>query len=1277
MDKGKGLVTAGPSGSLVQYQQRASEPGPPPGHPHGPRDGNEPLPGPGRGRHSQPNNHPGGPASVRSENYAVRTSDGHYVPCDRYGRPLAYDPGQGRHSQHRNYPDPASLPPRDFMARVEDGAARHPSGFGTSYAETYDPRDGNGHPLANQLARAGPRLTNDIQDARSRNANRSRERAMKALLAPAVLPDSTGQRQEPVFSDKALIIIAILQARPRALDLEQIVFWIRSSFQNPRYKEPNLSPLLDSILKSDGVFVEAGKRFLPAWTSQPEFVEDLKRPRLTWKLQPEFVEDLKYMMGTNGEPFDPVEHVKKAKAEFMSRPTNCNPGDPDDDDDDDDDDDLDDEGEEEASKSSGEEDSDPVEGEEEGNDNESDSDSSSGHGSDVDVENDYQVNTNKSHEEVRRSSGEDDHDHDDHDDDHDSSGGERDQRALPNPTSDNIPTIENYSKSERQKPTTPEPSNLGQQGRQRERERIYKKADEEQSEQAPKAIAPTFVWLPLGDRKRRPRIMWEDIPRVLESDTGSLKSGTKHLELAKSGHGALQSILSGLRPWGERKSALQENSPPPALRDEDNQPFDSASNILSHHQETISENSIAVRAEPRIHDGHGSSNAEDVATVTTASNVSLRRGERSESLSVLPQTGELSDQPLEPQDLREDFGNDNNHCHTREQSKDCNHTTGLEEPSQASGLGLGVDDFAYCQNDDRISGSNGTVCTVLELLLEPQWASPSEGSRLEQPLTEKALIVMAFGHTEVQDTTNNWKPATRRMSAQNMMQLYHRLPARFRKRISSAYRAAAEDLYSSEAAHVHLSFRFVNKRATDPTHNLHRGWRVAGDFHLGRDSSSPRFALAMSVPVEQHLMKVSKTMVHITRVQLQTDDLERDSQRSIDVSTEGKRFSSLELPNRTREDVEGMRRILLSGSVVSTLTGAARYYLEEPVPLGMSRIRWKCRCGKLIYDDYLERKVHTPKSPAGVTREFAGDQLGTYRSAIRGTGAPSKDLVRTEVDSSSRQHGQGSGGSQSSRGSVTSRGSIWTSLGETFKGFQKTGPILPQHDAKNGIAKSTKASAPPKPDHLEFLLLCIPFKSHAKKLMNIDTTTPPSSDMAFFRLLRQTYAKNRGRSRNLFSIRALSEIRFVQFEVFRNDLADVRKFDCIPPEAQKDNYLYRPMPAEFEPPIGKNQMRHLYDHPDHADDLPVCYSRVPRKLRERLSAAPGIGRSDGWGICFIEGVSWPRVCALGLAGVLASTIFGVVWTVVQKDIQGGFGVASYMLGVLVLGLGALQGAFEM
>ena len=350
------------------------------------------------------------------------------------------------------------------------------------------------------------------------------------------------------------------------------------------------------------------------------------------------------------------------------------------------------------------------------------------------------------------------------------------------------------------------------------------------------------------------------------------------------------------------------------------------------------------------------------------------------------------------------------------------------------------------------------------------------------------------------------------------------------------------------------------------------------------------------------------------------------------------------------------------------------------MPSGKKRLRWQCRCGKSIYDDYVELKPNLSHSPADAVQSLAETQPTRADKAYGNEGAftdtTSKDLIESEADSSPRQHGNGSDQSNPSRGTINSLGSIWTSMGSMFNTSLKPGPTLPQHDTQNGLTKSTKPNPPPKPDHLEYLLLCTPFKTHANKLINIDTTTRPPSDKAFYRLLRQTYTTTRGRFRNLFSIRALSEIRFVQFEVFRNDLADVRKYDCIPPETQKDQYLYRPMPAEYEPPIGKNQMRHLYDHPEHADDLPVGFSRVPRKLRERLALSPGLGRCEGWGICFVEGVSWPRVCLLGLAGVVASTLFGVVWTVVRGDVQGGFGVASYMLGVLVLGLGALQGAFE-
>lgn len=370
--------------------------------------------------------------------------------------------------------------------------------------------------------------------------------------------------------------------------------------------------------------------------------------------------------------------------------------------------------------------------------------------------------------------------------------------------------------------------------------------------------------------------------------------------------------------------------------------------------------------------------------------------------------------------------------------------------------------------------------------------------------------------------------------------------------------------------------------------------------------------------------------------------------------------------------------------VVEDVDELVRRYLEPPVPTGMRRARWRCRCGKLIYDDYVERRTDLPDSPAGKdyshSRNFSKPEGAIDQGHDIGQGlerVSTEDPNDTGTTSSPEQPGKGSSQRSNQRSVGYTTGNTSTLSNNTLKSPPGAGS-LPTHSLGTSVIKSTAMSTPRIPGHLEFLLLCIPFKSHANKLLNIDTTTPPTSDVAFFRLLRQTYTKNRGQFRNLFSIRALSEIRFVQFEVFRNDLADVRKYDTIPPTTQKDNYLYAPMPAEDEPPVGTNRMRHLYDYPEHADEyLLDCFSRVPRKLRERLSVAPGKGRDEGWGICFIEGVSWPRVCALGLAGVLASTVFGIVWTVVRDDIQGGFGVASYMLGVLVLGLGALQGAFEM
>jgi len=1280
-----------------------------------------------------------------------------YVADELPRRPLAYDPSRARQSQQTNDPDPANLRSKYFVAKASDVVAQHPrpSRSETPDDHTYRPGERNGHPLADQLVHAPPRPKLDFSNARSRKSNRSRERDLQALLAPQVLPNFTDQGPEPVFSDKALIVMALSQARPLALDLEQITVWIRNTFQNPRYKEPSFRSLIDGMLGSDSDFRKfVGKGFWIGGSPKTG-------AGVAWFLHPRLKDDLTFMANSNGGLFDPVKHVEKARAELVSWHADFDVADNNNDNENDN---------EEMGK-----DLPYAKGEGKGN---NDSPSPDGSGSkalhdkspsstptleDVPETKRYKgtlARFAKWKKELHKKAGEEQakaareatgralfdkggwegSDADDNDDE-DGSGEHLGRSALTGKASDDRSTIADNSKSERQTLNNATPR--------------FSRASK--SVKSAKSFSSAGHMLRSLETQKQAHVC-EKCGRRFQHDKYLARHKTRPGECAGRRSNNVDRVFgrdgeSPIELENGIVSSLHVQSTPKVRQTEDSK--DQRFRPGSPPRKTSYHGGPSIaRSTLRSSEDEGTSNAQLLPiTAVTTSQVSLRQWKKSEDLSRLAPIGETFYQELEDDEgLRGFFIKDDNQHHVQDQLHGSIYETRLDTPSPVPGHD--VDHFVYSPIDNPVSRSNGIACSVLELVLEPQWTSHSQVDGLEKPLTEKALIVMAFGHTKFQDGTKDWKPAIRRISAQSVMQFYQRLPTPFRKRIASAYRIAAKDLYGSKAAHVHLTFHFVHERPTGPTHDLHQECRVAKDFHLGRDSISPRLALATSASVERHLMQVSKSMVYVNRVQsglrMQTHRcLESDSRLFPAISTQKNRIRMSTFAHLTEEDEErsgrmsdrargakGKKRLRssemsegrdhtedrptalrperalpdstvdyrkyrdsrlrlpailtpvslwrMSEPILSTLTGATRYYLEPPVPLGMKRIRWKCRCGKLIFDDYLEHKVYTPKSPAGVVRGLAGPQLmrphvtdRTYRNVNPRTGAPSRDLVVRGVRDLSQQHGQDSGGPQSSRDSVDTPGSIWKSLGSVFKGFHASEPTLPQHDARSNVAKGTKPSATPKPNHLEFLLLCIPFKSHANKLMNIDTTTPPSSDIAFFRLLRQTYAKNRGRFRNLFSIRALSEIRFVQFEVFRNDLADVRKFDCIPPEAQKDNYLYRPMPAEFEPPIGKNQMRHLYDYPDHADDLPVCYSRVPRKLRERLCAAPGIGRNDGWGICFIEGVSWPRVCALGLAGVLASTMFGIVWTVVKDDIQGGFGVASYMLGVLVLGLGALQGAFEM
>lgn len=139
---------------------------------------------------------------------------------------------------------------------------------------------------------------------------------------------------------------------------------------------------------------------------------------------------------------------------------------------------------------------------------------------------------------------------------------------------------------------------------------------------------------------------------------------------------------------------------------------------------------------------------------------------------------------------------------------------------------------------------------------------------------------------------------------------------------------------------------------------------------------------------------------------------------------------------------------------------------------------------------------------------------------------------------------------------------------------------------------------------------------------------------------------------------------------------DIQKQDEIPPVTNKD-YLYAPKPPQLVPPIGSRQLMHLYSHPHHThcSRSPIL-ARFPKERIETLSLCPVNGIRLGWGIHFEEGLYWNKVLVAGfLAFAFGGLAFGMCWSVLKKDIQGGFAIAAYVIALIMFDWGSMQALY--
>jgi hypothetical protein len=233
---------------------------------------------------------------------------------------------------------------------------------------------------------------------------------------------------------------------------------------------------------------------------------------------------------------------------------------------------------------------------------------------------------------------------------------------------------------------------------------------------------------------------------------------------------------------------------------------------------------------------------------------------------------------------------------------------------------------------------------------------------------------------------------------------------------------------------------------------------------------------------------------------------------------------------------------------------------------------------------------------------------------------------------------------------------------------------LPRHEIRVDSSPQAQNAGPQPPEPL-YLLLCYNEGVYASKLLQIEVCGL-QSDKELFQALKTAYRSIRGKWRTLVLFRTLKGIRFVKFEMFRSQAVDIRNSQIdkeILPPLERIEYIYKPAPAEVIPPVGENYLKHRLQHPDHAEDDPVCLNRFPKKLREKLAICSGQLSEVGWGLHLEEGWDHKKTWIVGFViFALGSIVWGVLWTVFEHSIQDAFAVSGYMIALAGLTIGFIQ-----
>ena len=399
--------------------------------------------------------------------------------------------------------------------------------------------------------------------------------------------------------------------------------------------------------------------------------------------------------------------------------------------------------------------------------------------------------------------------------------------------------------------------------------------------------------------------------------------------------------------------------------------------------------------------------------------------------------------------------------------------------------------------------------------------------------------------------------------------------------------------------------------------------------------------------------KYKNTRIRTPVPQIDTTVAERSPPTAITPETESSEMQQHDffLHTGRAEPQQAGNMVGSCGVIISALTKVAirsaswlqRHYGEEPaVPDGYVRVRWKCNCGDHLYDDFKELRPGAASLLEARLNRHAVQPYSMPRSGSRSSSAS----FRYTPNSSSQPTSSATSISSSSIFETPSRYSFKRSRVDSEDGTSREREIYPYQGSRYLLTCVSEAKNTPKLSQL---------KLHKANILT-------DKDLAI--ALRSHYASvNQSWYRKL-RLRGLTSIEFVQFYKHRNNFADIRKCPDVPPSGFPHDYEFDP--SDVLPPVGPHYLVHLFKHPHEYDDEKIAYLSIPKKAN-RLDG--GVG----WGIQLTEGFLPERIWLFIIALlVLFGCIFALVWAIKMHDIQGAFGVASFVTALVTMGFGFAQ-----